>query len=134
MITSTAENETAQATAAAKEPEAPKKAHTAARKPHVAPAKAKSGKKTTGARQGAKAPKKAATAKATGTRQGSKSQKMLSLLKRPGGASLKELTRATGWQPHSVRSFLSATVGKKLGLAVTSAKGEDGERSYSVKG
>lgn len=41
--------------------------------------------------------------------------------------------KATGWQPHSVRGFLSGTVGKKLGLTVTSTKGEDGERSYSVK-
>jgi hypothetical protein len=42
--------------------------------------------------------------------------------------------KATGWLPHSVRGFLSGTVGKKLGLAVVSTKGEDGERSYSVKG
>jgi hypothetical protein len=42
--------------------------------------------------------------------------------------------KATGWQPHSVRGFLSGTVGKKMGLAVSSAKGEDGERAYSVKG
>jgi hypothetical protein len=41
--------------------------------------------------------------------------------------------KATGWQPHSVRGFLSGIVGKKMGLAVTSTKGEDGERSYSVK-
>jgi hypothetical protein len=47
---------------------------------------------------------------------------------------LKELMKVSGWQAHSVRGFLSGTVGKKLGLAVTSTKGEDGERSYSVKG
>ena len=40
--------------------------------------------------------------------------------------------KATGWQPHSVRGFLSGTVGKKLGLTVISEKGEDGERSYSI--
>jgi hypothetical protein len=58
---------------------------------------------------------------------------ILDLLKRPGGASAKELLKATNWQPHSLRGFLSGTVGKKMGLAVTSAKGEDGERNYSVK-
>jgi hypothetical protein len=41
--------------------------------------------------------------------------------------------KATGWQPHSVRGFLSGAVGKKMGLKVTSSKSEDGERSYSVK-
>jgi hypothetical protein len=41
--------------------------------------------------------------------------------------------KVTGWQPHSVRGFLSGTVGKKMGLTVTSTKGEDGERSYSIK-
>ena len=81
-----------------------------------------------------KAAKKAATPKAEGVREGSKTAKILDLLKRPGGATSKELQKATGWQPHSVRGFLSGTVGKKMGLAVTSTKGDDGERSYSVKG
>jgi uncharacterized protein DUF3489 len=46
---------------------------------------------------------------------------------------MKELLKATGWQAHSVRGFLSRAIGKKMGLAVTSTKTEDGERSYSVK-
>ena len=54
-------------------------------------------------------------------------------MKRPGGVTLKEIMKASGWQAHSVRGFLSGTVGKKMGLAVTSSKGEDDERSYSVK-
>ena len=41
---------------------------------------------------------------------------------------------ATGWQAHSVRGFISGTLGKKLGLAVESVKGENGERTYSLKG
>jgi hypothetical protein len=55
------------------------------------------------------------------------------MLKRPGGATSKELQKATGWQPHSIRGFLSGTIGKKMGLTVTSAKDEDGERTYSFK-
>jgi len=54
-------------------------------------------------------------------------------LKRPDGTTLAELMKATGWQAHSVRGFLSGTVSKKLGFAVASAKAESGERSYSVK-
>jgi hypothetical protein len=137
MTTSTTENQqTAQATAAAIEkPETPKKARAAARSRHVAPSKGKSGKKTTPAKKGSKGAKRAEVPeKAGGTREGSKTEKVLDLLKRPGGATSKELIKATGWQLHSVRGFLSGTVGKKMGLPVTSTKGEDGERSYSVKG
>jgi hypothetical protein len=133
--TMTTENEeSTQATATATEPEAPKKARVAPRRAHVAPSKGRSAKKTTSAKKSAKAPKKAMPAKAEGAREGSKTAKVLDLLKRSGGASLKEIMKATSWQPHSVRGFLSGTVGKKMGLAVTSTKGEDGERSYSVKG
>ena len=83
----------------------------------------------------AKAPKKAfkAAKKSGGARDGSKTAKVLDLLKRADGTTLKELMKATGWQAHSVRGLLSGTVGKKMGLSVTSTKGEDGERSYSIK-
>src|SRR5438477_5107172 len=33
---------------------------------------------------------------------GSKTEKIVDLLKRPGGVTLKELMKVTGWQPHSV--------------------------------
>lgn len=92
-----------------------------------APAK---GKRRDTARPGAKSAKR----KAPATRDGSKAAKILDLLKRPGGATGKELEKATGWQPHSVRGFLSGTIRKKMGLEVISAKKEDGERSYSIKG
>jgi hypothetical protein len=110
------------------EPKASQKASSAKRARNAAPKKAKSGKKASPAK---KAPKSAK--KATGARDGSKAAKVLDLLKRPGGATAKELMKATGWQPHSIRGFLSGTVGKKMGLAVVSTKSEDGERSYAVK-
>jgi hypothetical protein len=133
MTTSTTENATAQATAAvAEKSEAHKKVHARARKPDVAASKAKPGKKGNPAKRSARAPKKA-EAKTGDARQGSKTQKVLDLLKRPGGATAKELMKATGWQPHSVRGFISGTLGKKMGLTVTSVKAEDGERTYSIK-
>jgi hypothetical protein len=55
------------------------------------------------------------------------------LLKRPGGATLKDLQKATGWQAHSIRGLLSGTVAGKMGLKVSSIKPESGERRYAVK-
>jgi hypothetical protein len=71
--------------------------------------------------------------KGSGAREDTKTANILDLLKRPEGAPLAELMKATGWLAHSVRGFLSGTVGKKLGLTVTSAKNEDGDRTYSLK-
>ena len=117
--------------AAAEAQKATKKARVGARRDHVAPAKPKSAKKATPPKKAPTGRKKAE--KPGSARDGSKTAQVLDLLKRPGGATAKELMKATGWQAHSVRGFLSGTVGKKMGLAVTSAKGEDGERTYSLK-
>ena len=134
MTTLIDNQESAQATAPASEPKATTKASAAPRKPRVATSKGKSAKKASPVKKGAKGAKRPTVAKeATGARQGSKTEKVLDLLKQAGGATLKELMKATGWQPHSVRGFLSGTVGKKMGLAVTSTKDENGERSYSAK-
>jgi hypothetical protein len=59
-----------------------------------------------------------------------KSGLVLKLLRRAKGASLPELTDATGWQVHSVRGFLSGTVKKKLGLSLKAERGKDGQRRY----
>jgi hypothetical protein len=123
MITANAE-ETQSSQAVAEEPKAAKKARAAKRGAHVAPAKAKSGKKATPAKKGPKVDKKAE--KPAAARQGSKTEQVLELLKRPEGATLKELMKTTGWQPHSVRGFISGTLGKKMGLAVESAKARMG--------
>ena len=121
----------APATAKGDQPKATKKPDVGARRANVAPAKAKSGKKASPAKKAPESAKKAKAAKPK-ARDGSKTAKILELLKRPGGVLAKELGKATGWQPHSIRGFLSGTVVKKMGLAVTSTKGEDGERSYKL--
>jgi Protein of unknown function (DUF3489) len=45
---------------------------------------------------------------------------------------LVDSMKATGWQAHSVRGFISGALGKKMGLTVDSVRREDGERVYSI--
>jgi peptide-methionine (S)-S-oxide reductase len=66
-------------------------------------------------------------------RANSKTARVIALLRRSTGASMKTIMRTTGWQAHSVRGFISGQLGKKMGLTVTSTKGDDGERTYSIK-
>src|SRR5947207_11205343 len=61
-----------------------------------------------------------------------KTERVIALLERPEGATLKAIMRATGWQTHSVRGFISGQLKKKMGLKVRSSKRE-GERVYSIK-
>ena len=70
--------------------------------------------------------------KAATPERGTKTAKILALLKRPGGASLEQLRKLTGWQAHSVRGFLSGTLKKKMGLRVASSKLQDGQRTYRI--
>jgi hypothetical protein len=113
---------------------ATKRAHIAPQRRRVAPGKVGSGRKASSAERRPKSQKAAKQAKpVAGAREGSKAAKVLSLLRRPDGASLKELMKATGWLPHSVRGYLSGTVAKRMGLKLVSAKSEDGERRYSVQ-
>jgi hypothetical protein len=127
------ENTTAATTAGSKKPKPNKKARVAARRANVATARAKSARKAMPAKKTPKRRTKREVAKPKVARDGSKTAKILDLLKRPGGVTSKDLMKATGWLPHSVRGFLSGTVRKKLGLTVTSTKGENGERTYSVE-
>jgi hypothetical protein len=100
---------------------APKQRHNGKRPGKSKPAKGAKRKRAKTGRQSA--------------REGSKKAQVLALLQRKGGATLKQLMEATDWQAHSVRGFISGTLGKKkMGLTVESAKGENGERVYSVVG
>lgn len=58
----------------------------------------------------------------------SKHDALLKMLHSNSGTTLAQMQRLTGWQPNSVRGFLSGTVKKKLGLKLTSKKGKNGER------
>jgi hypothetical protein len=96
------------------------KAGVTKRRPHAAPSKAGPAREATGANKPAPA------------RRGSKTAKILELLGRPDGVTLKELIKATGWQAHSVRGYLSGAIGKKMGTRVESSKSGDGDRIYRI--
>ena len=66
-------------------------------------------------------------------RPGTKKAAILSLLKRPKGATLKELMKVSQWQAHSIRGFLSGSLRKQMGLKVQVID-RDGERAYQIKG
>lgn len=61
-----------------------------------------------------------------------KAASILKLLSRSGGVTIDELAKAAGWQPHSVRGFLSGHVRKKLGLTLSSEKNPDAPRRYLI--
>ena len=82
----------------------------------------------TGGSAGQSAP---AARKRRSSRRMNKTEVVLRMLRQPEGATLKALMRATKWQAHSVRGFLSAQVSKRLGLEIRSFR-RDGERVYAL--
>ncbi len=59
-----------------------------------------------------------------------KASVILKLLRRPNGASIAQLQKATGWQPHSVRATLTGL--RKKGHEVTRGKDAKGVTVYAV--
>lgn len=102
---------------------------------NAAPSKREPPKKTARATKAHKAARSAKSAKtgSTHARRGSKTANVVELLKRPGGATGADLMKATGWQAHSVRGFISGVLGRRMGLKVSS-KVEDGQRRYALRG
>ncbi len=74
--------------------------------------------KTRQAAQAAKPAPRKALANAARKPSATKSDTILGLLRKPKGATIADLARATGWQKHSVRGFLSGELKKKRALIV----------------
>lgn len=68
----------------------------------------------------------------TGEPKVSKQQMIIDMLKRPEGATLKQMMEATGWQRHSLHGAMAGGLKKKLGLKITSTKESGGETVYKI--
>jgi hypothetical protein len=66
------------------------------------------------------------------TRGGTKQAVLIDLLKRSEGATLTQMTEATGWQIHTVRGAMAGALKKKLGLEITSEKQPGTDRIYRI--
>jgi hypothetical protein len=64
---------------------------------------------------------------------GSKQSRIIAMLQSPSGTTIAAMTKATGWQQHSVRGFLAGVVRKRLKLKLGSKK-VDGNRVYRIAG
>ncbi|MBZ0227051.1 MAG: DUF3489 domain-containing protein [Bauldia sp.] len=82
------------------------------------------------AAKGAKAEKD----KPARTRSDSKQARLIAMLKTAKGASIEEIVKTFGWQPHTVRGAIAGALKKKLGLDVTSEKIEGRGRVYRIAG
>jgi len=74
---------------------------------------------------------KAAKPVASESKRPTKQQRMIDMLRRPEGATIPQLSKAFGWEPHTVRGAISGALKKKLGLRVVSEKAERG-RVYRI--
>jgi hypothetical protein len=73
--------------------------------------------------------KKAATKPKTD--RANKKAEVIAMMKRAKGATLPEIIKATDWQAHTVRGFVSI-LGSKGGEKIESSKNAAGERTYKI--
>ena len=88
----------------------------------------KAAKKAKPAKKAARAEKAVAKPKAD---RANKKAEVIAMMKRAKGATLAEIMKETGWQPHTVRGFVSI-LGSKGGEKVESSKNAAGERTYKI--
>lgn len=65
-------------------------------------------------------------------RPGTKLAAIINAMRSPGGATIAQMMAGTGWQAHTVRGAISGMVRKRLGYAVVTEKGADGQQAYRI--
>ena len=65
-------------------------------------------------------------------RKSTKQAMLIEMLRAEHGATIAEITNATGWKAHTSRGVISGTLKKKLGLDVKSEKVEGRGRVYKL--
>jgi hypothetical protein len=93
------------------------------------PKGARKAKKAKPAKKASRVKKRAGQPKAD--RANNKKAEVIEMMKRAKGATLAEIMKATGWQPHTVRGFVSI-LGSKGGEKIESSKNAAGERTYKI--
>jgi hypothetical protein len=112
---------------AAEEPETPAQAALEAR-----PARRKASAKEAKAKA---KPAKAAPADKPTPRAGTKQATLIEMLRRPEGATVEQIAKATGWQHHTIRGAISGALKKKLGLKVEATRTREvGPEKTGAKG
>jgi uncharacterized protein DUF3489 len=96
--------------------------------PAAANPKRKAGKKAKPAKKSGRPKKPAAKPNTDGP---NKKAEVIAMMKRAKGATLPEIMKATDWQPHTVRGFVSI-LGSKEGEKIESSKNAAGERTYKI--
>lgn len=61
-----------------------------------------------------------------------KSELIVKLLRSKRGASIEEMQKATSWQAHSIRGFISGTVKRRMGLSLGGERDKNGIRRYRI--
>jgi hypothetical protein len=127
--------ETTQAAAVAEQgaPVAPEKAPSkkGATKKGGAPKGQKTAKRAKSKAAAKKVAKPARSKEASAPRAESKGARIIAMIGRAKGATLAEIMKATDWQAHSVRGFIS-TAGKKHNVKIESSKSDSGDRLFKI--
>ena len=113
---------------------AKKQVRKAAQKPDAAPAPQRAPKTPKPAPPARVARPKPARepVEAKTTRALSKGETIEALLRRPEGATIEQMSAATNWQGHSVRAYVTATLGKKRELPIQRTKAQGGVSVYRI--